>query len=140
MIEQITVFLENEQGRLAALCRALGDADVSMRALTVADTAQYGVARIIPNDLMKAYETLGEKGFRVSRTKVIAVKVPDCAGGLATLLEVLDEAHMNVEYAYCFAVAGNTAIDILRIDNHEEAEKTITAAGFYVMSQEELYA
>jgi hypothetical protein len=140
MIDQITVFLENDKGRLAALCRTLGDAGISMHALTVADTAQYGVVRIIADTPTMAYETLNEKGYRASLTKVFAVEVSDNAGGLASLLDALDLAGINVEYAYCFAVEGGKAIDVLRIDSHDEAEKVITAAGFRVMKPEEMYA
>lgn len=140
MIDQITVFLENNKGRLAALCRTLGDAGISMRALTVADTAQYGVARIIADTPAKAYETLNEKGFRASLTKVFAVQVPDHAGGLATLLDAFDNANINVEYAYCFVTQGDKAVDVLRIDNHEEAERIIAAAGFISLKPQELYA
>ncbi|MDR2587245.1 MAG: hypothetical protein LBC23_03155 [Coriobacteriales bacterium] len=140
MIDQITVFLENDKGRLAALCRVLGDAGISMHALTVADTAQYGVARIIADTPAKAYEVLNEKGFRASLTKVFAVEVPDNAGGLAALLDAFDAAGINVEYAYCFAVEGGKAIDVLRIDNHDEAVKAIAATGFRTMRPEELYA
>jgi hypothetical protein len=140
MIDQITVFLENDKGRLAALCRALGDASISMHALTVADTAQYGVVRIIADTPAKAYETLNEKGFRASLTKVFAVEVPNHAGGLAALLEAFDAADINVEYAYCFAVEDDKAIEVLRIDNHEEARRVIDSAGFHVVKPEELYA
>ena len=140
MIDQITVFLENDKGRLAALCRALGDEGISMHALTVADTAQYGVVRIIADNPKQAYEELNEKGFRASLTKVFAIEVPDHAGGLATLLDAFDEANINVEYAYCFAADGGKAVDVLRIDNKEEAEKVITTSGFRSMTPEELYA
>jgi hypothetical protein len=140
MIDQITVFLENDKGRLAALCRTIGDAGISMHALTVADTAQYGVARIIADSPAKAYEILNEKGFRASLTKVFAIEVPNHAGGLAALLEAFDAARINVEYAYCFAVEGEKAVDVLRIDNHEEAENVIAATGFRSLKPQELYA
>jgi hypothetical protein len=139
MIDQITVFLENEKGRLAALCRALGEANISMHALTVADTAHYGVARIVADTPALAYEVLNAAGFRASLTKVFAIEVPDKAGGLAGLLETLDAANINVEYAYCFAAEGGRAIDVLRIDNHADAEKVITAAGYRIARPEELY-
>jgi hypothetical protein len=139
MIDQITVFLENERGRLAALCRVLGDAGISMHALTVADTAQYGVVRIIADTPGKACEVLNEKGFRASLTKVFAVEVPNRAGELAVLLEAFDAAEFNVEYAYCFATEGGKAIDVLRIDNHDAAEAIIAAAGFRIMQAQELY-
>ncbi|MDR2800905.1 MAG: amino acid-binding protein, partial [Desulfovibrio sp.] len=106
MIDQITVFLENDKGRLAALARTIGEAGISMHALTVADTSEYGVVRIIADEPIKAREILAAKGFRVALTKVFAVEVPDHAGGLATLLDALDAAGLNVEYAYCFAIAG----------------------------------
>jgi hypothetical protein len=140
MIDQVTVFLENREGRLAALCRILGDAGISMHALTVADTAQYGVVRIIADTPAKACEALVSEGFRATLTQVYAVEVPDHAGGLAALLEAFYEADINVEYAYCFAAEGGKAVDILRVDNHDEAERIITSAGFRVISPKELYA
>ena len=140
MIDQITVFLENDKGRLAALCRTLGDAQINMHTLTLADTAQYGVARIIADSPTKAYELLNNKGFRASLTKVFAIEIPDHAGSLANLMEALDKADINVEYAYCFASNNDAAIEVLRIDNHDEAEQVIAAAGFRVVKPKELYA
>jgi hypothetical protein len=139
MIDQITVFLENDKGRLAALCRVLGDAGISMHALTVADSASYGVARIIADTPAKACEALEAAGFRASLTKVFAIEVPDRAGGLASLLEAFDAANINVEYAYCFAAEGGKAIDVLRIDGPADAEKIIADAGFRVVRPDELY-
>jgi hypothetical protein len=140
MIDQITVFLENDKGRLAALCRTFGDANINMHTLTLADSAQYGVARIIADSPAKAYEVLNEKGFRASLTKVFAIEIPDRAGSLATLMEALDSADINVEYAYCFASKNDVAIEVLRIDNHDDAEQIVTSAGFRVVRPEELYA
>ncbi|MDR2197628.1 MAG: hypothetical protein LBO07_06680 [Coriobacteriales bacterium] len=139
MIDQITVFLENEKGRLAALAHTIGEAGISMHALTVADTSEYGVVRIIADTPTRVHTILSEKGFRVALTKVFAVEVPDHAGGLATLLDALDRADLNVEYAYCFALANDRAVDVLRIDAHEAAEKVITTAGFRIMRPDELY-
>lgn len=140
MIDQITVFLENDKGRLAALCRALGDAQISMHALTVADTASFGVVRIVADTPAKACDVLREKGFRASLTKVFAIEVSDDAGGLAALLEAFDKADINVEYAYCFTVAGGHAIDILKVSAHDKAEALIAAAGFRIIEPSELYA
>jgi len=139
MIDQITVFLENARGRLAALCRCLGDAGISMRALTIADTSSYGIVRIIADTPVKAQKTLNACGFRASLTKVFAVEVPDRAGGLADVLDALDAADINVEYAYCFVVEGGHAIDILKTDQHDRAAEVITAAGFRVVESSELY-
>ncbi len=140
MIDQVTVFLENRKGRLAALCRALGDAGVSMHAMTVADTTDYGIVRIIADSPEKALDTLINAGFRAKLTKVFAVAVPDRAGALADLLEALDKAEINVEYAYCFAIEGDIAIDVLRIEGNGNVKDTITAAGFRLLEAHEIYA
>ncbi len=140
MIDQVTVFLENKKGRLAALCRALGDAEVSMHAMTVADTTDYGIVRIIADSPEKARETLIDAGFRVTLTKVFAIAVPNRAGALADLLEALDRAEVNVEYAYCFAIEGDMAIDVLRIEGDCNIKETIEAAGFRLLEAHEIYA
>ncbi|MCL2883614.1 MAG: amino acid-binding protein [Coriobacteriia bacterium] len=140
MVDQLTVFLENEQGRLAALARALGEAAISMRALTVADTAKFGVVRIIADQPAEACQALEAQGFRAALTKVFAVEVEHVAGGLAPLLEAFDAAGINVEYAYCFLSEGGRAVDVFRTDKADEAESVISAAGFRSLAPEELYA
>ncbi len=102
MIEQVSVFLENKSGRLAELTRTLGDAGINMHALMVADTSEFGVARVICDAPERAKALLDEAGFGASIAKVLAVEVPDRPGGLADLLETLDAQGLNVEYAYCF--------------------------------------
>lgn len=141
MIEQVSVFMENESGRLARLTRALGDGGVNMRALMVADTESYGVARIICDTPRRAVEVLESAGFAASLTPVIAVEVPDRPGGLADVLDSLDGAGVNVEYAYCFVESSSTAaIDIFRVENPALAEETLRAAGLGVVDAERLYA
>jgi hypothetical protein len=139
MVEQVSVFLENTSGRLAQLARALGNAGIDMHALMVADTSEFGVVRIICDAPSRAEEVLEDSGFGVSITPVIAVEVPDRPGGLADVLEILDRAGMNVEYAYCFVKpSGEGAIDVLKIDA-PDAEDALTAAGFRVLVPEDLY-
>jgi hypothetical protein len=140
MIDQLTVFLENDTGHLAALCRALGAANISMRALTVADTARYGVARIITDEPTRAYEVLNQQGFRASLTKVFAIEVDDAAGGLVALLDAFEAAEINVEYAYCFSTSGGKAIDVLSLDSLTDVEAVFAAAGYRSMKAEELSA
>ena len=140
MIEQVSVFLENTKGRLAGLCRALGDAGVNMHALMVADTEQFGVVRIICDTPRRATELLDEQGFSASVTPVVAVQIPDRPGGLADVLEALGKADVNVEYAYCFVKpSGDAAVDIFKVDA-PGAELALTSAGFVSFSPEELYA
>lgn len=140
MIKQVSVFLENSTGRLAGLTRALGDAGVNMHALMVADTADYGVVRIICDNPARARGILEELGFSVSLTPVLAVEVPDRPGGLADVLDVLGGAGVNVEYAYCFVQpSGEYAVDVFRVDD-ASCEAILTQAGFRVLSEEDVYS
>ena len=140
MIEQVSVFLENKSGRLAELTRTLGDAGINMHALMVADTSEFGVARIICDAPERAKALLDEAGFGASIAKVLAVEVPDRPGGLADLLETLDAQGLNVEYAYCFVdPSGDAAIDVFRVDDQRAAE-VLSTAGFRVLTPAELYS
>ena len=111
MISQLTVFLENEKGRLAAATRAVAD----------------------------AAEKLTLAGWRAAVTPVMAVRVPDVPGGLASLLEFLDECDVNVEYGYCMSVEGGHAIDVLKVSGDEEIERKLADAGFAPVSAEDVY-
>ena len=141
MIDQITVFLENSEGRLAALCRTMADADINMLALSIADTTDYGVVRIICDNPDKAVTVLAEADYRALATKVSAIGVPNIPGGLAKLLETLDELDLNIEYGYCFSLHSDLAVDVLKIRGSEkadEAARAIEAKGFKLLSQEDL--
>ncbi len=135
MIMQLTVFLENSEGRLAALCRTLADAGINMSALTIAETSDYGIVRIICNDVFRAVDVLEDAGFRATKTKVLAVEVPDRPGALAELLEALDSTKVNIEYGYCFLSDGDVAIDVLKIapEARDAAEAAISGAGFKLL-------
>ena len=137
MIDQLTVFLENTKGRLTSLCRALGDADIQMHSLALADTTDYGIARIICDDPKGAVAAISEAGFTANLTKVVAVEVPDVPGGLADVLDVLDAAGLNIEYSYCFADAREGATVAFKVD--EEAIGALEGAGFKVLHPEDLY-
>jgi hypothetical protein len=140
VIDQLSVFLENKAGRLAELCRALGDAGINMHALMVADTAEFGLIRIICDSPRRAKEILDGRGFSASLTRVLAVEIPDRPGGLADVLETLDRSGMNVEYAYCFVEpSGEAAVDVFKVDD-EAAEGVLVSAGFSVMTADALYA
>lgn len=140
MVQQVSVFLENTSGRLAELTRVLGDAGVNMRALMVADTAEFGVVRLICDRPRAAVDVLERSGFGASITEVIAVAVPDRPGGLADVLGVLGEQGLNVEYAYCFvSPSGAAAIDIFRVDDPLRASAVLTNAGIVVVEPAALY-
>lgn len=140
MIEQLSVFLENREGRLAELCRALGDAGIDMRALMVADTEEFGVVRVICDTPRKAAALLDDRGFSATVTPVIAIEIPDRPGGLADVLEALQAKGLGVEYAYCFVEpSGAAAVDIFKVDS-PGAEEAAAAAGCRVLAPAELYA
>lgn len=141
MVDQITVFLENSEGRLKALCRTLADAGVSMSALTIADTTDYGVVRIICDKPEEALAVLEEADFRAVVTKVSAIEVPNRPGGLAELLEKLDSLKLNIEYGYCFSVNGERAVDVLKIRGETQAADAahaIEEAGFKLLEQADI--
>ena len=140
MVEQVSVFLENTAGRLAELTRALGDAGIDMRALMVADTEQFGVVRIMCDTPRRAKDLLDEAGFSASLTPVIAAEIPNRPGGLADVLESLDKAGANVEYAYCFVeTSGDAAVDVLKVDD-PGAEMALRSAGFRVLDPSDVYS
>lgn len=141
MIDQLTVFLENSEGRLAALCRVLADANVNMYALTIADTTDYGIVRIICDDPKKAVEALSEQDYRAVTTKVAAIGVPNEPGGLAKLLNLLDELDINLEYGYCFSIKDDMAVDVLKIHAPEQADEAaaaLEAAGFKILQASDI--
>ena len=140
MIMQLTVLLENSEGRLAALCRTLADAGVNMDALTIAETSDYGVARIICDNVFHAVDVLEDAGFRATKTKVLAVELPDRPGSLAEMLEALDSTGVNIEYGYCFQSNGDVAIDVLKIkpEDRDRAEAAIESAGFKTLHYDDI--
>jgi hypothetical protein len=139
-VEQISIFIENKSGRLAEVSRILGEAGVNIRALSLADTSDFGILRLIVNDREKAMTALKEKGFTVSKTEVVAVEVPDQPGGLASILQVLDNAAINVEYMYAFVErCGSNAVIIFRFDETEKAISTLRDKGFNMLEGERLY-
>ena len=100
MIKQISVFVENKKGRLAKITEVLGNAGIDLIALSIADTTNFGIMRCIVNDPDKAVTVLKNSGFTASATEVIVVEVPDKTGGLASVLKILDEADISIEYLY----------------------------------------
>lgn len=133
MLEQVTVFLENDKGRLLALTRTLAEAGVNMQALTIAETVDYGLVRIVCDKPEAAVEALREADFRAITTKVLAVEVPNRPGGLAELLETFEKLDLNIEYGYCFSSGEGTAVDVLKVGDVERAVKALADAGYTVL-------
>lgn len=140
MAKQISVFLENKAGRLSSVTRVLGEAGINIRALSIADTSDFGILRIIVNDPERAYKILKEAGFTVSETEVIAVKVSDTPGGLAAVLEQMSDQNLNIEYLYAFlGTSGDDALVIFKVEDIEHARKAFTAKGIPFLEENLLY-
>lgn len=140
-VEQISVFLENRPGTLAEVTRILGEAGINIRALSLADTRDFGILRLIVNDKEKTKDILSRRGFTVRKTEVVAVVVPDRPGGLAEILRGLAEANVNVEYLYAFVQhSGKDAIIIFRFDETDRAIQVLSEKKVKILRGEELYA
>jgi len=138
-VEQISIFLENKSGRLAEVTSVLSEAGINIRALYLADTADFGILRLIVNDTEKARQVLKEKGFTVEKTKVIAIEVPDRPGGLSSILSTIKREGINVEYMYAFVEkSGENAIVIFRFDEIEKSVDILRQAGVRILEGEEL--
>jgi hypothetical protein len=133
-VEQISIFIENKSGRLAEVTQVLGEAGVNIRALSLADTSDFGILRLIVDETDRAKTVLKEHGFTVNKTEVVAVQVPDRPLGLHGILKVLDQAKVNVEYMYAFVDrCGENAVIIFRFDSPGEAIEVLTRSGFAVL-------
>jgi len=138
-VEQISIFIENKSGRLAEVSGILGQVGVNIRALSLADTSDFGILRLIVNDTEKALSVLREHNFTVSKTEVIGVEVPDRPGGLSSILQILDRNNVNVEYMYAFVErSGNNAVIIFRFDNVDEAISALTKNGVTILKGEQI--
>ncbi len=140
-VEQISIFLENKSGRLAEVTDVLAAAGVNIRALSLADTADFGILRLIVDKIDQAKQALKDSGFTIGRNEVLALEVPDRPGGLAEILRILSKAGINVEYMYAFVQRSlDNAIVIFRFDELGKAIEVLTGAGVRVLRGEELYA
>ena len=138
-IHQISVFLENRTGQLAEITRLLADNNIDLRAISIAETADYGLARMIVDDSHKASNILLQHGDILSMTPVWAVEVPDCPGGLAGVLAVLAEKHVDVEYMYSlFTHRDGYAYMVLRISDEPNFLSALGEKRIRVMTKEEL--
>ncbi|PIE59818.1 MAG: amino acid-binding protein [Desulfobulbus propionicus] len=139
-VEQIAVFVENKAGRLANITRVLADNEINIRALSVADTTDFGILRLIVDKVDKAVKVLQAEGFTVGKTAVAAVKVEDRTGGLAEVLEHISSAGVNVEYMYAIVnKAGENAVLIFRFENMEKAVDVLKSTGVTIVDGREIH-
>ena len=139
-IKQISVFVENKPGALYALTAVLAQGQIDMRALSLAETKDFGIVRLIVNDLYRATTLLKDAGYVHSLTPVVGVAIPDVPGGLNRVLQVLTDARVNVEYMYAFL--GGKDVDhaymIFRVADDKAAETALASRGIQVLDQEQV--
>jgi hypothetical protein len=138
-VKQISVFIENRPGTLMELSKALSDRGIDMRAFSLAEANDFGLARIIVRDVEEATEVLKEAGYVSSLSEVVAVAVPDVSGGLFRILSYITEANVNVEYLYCF-LGGRSgkAYVICKVSDIPAAEASLKKHGARLATQSEL--
>ncbi|MBR5312588.1 MAG: ACT domain-containing protein [Clostridia bacterium] len=138
-IRQLTVFVENKQGTIVSVTDILAKNNVNIRALSIAETEDFGILRLIVNNEATAVKTLEEAGFLLKITEVIGVKIGDAPGKLTAALKVLDDANVNVEYLYAFmARTEKHAYVVLRVEENAEAENILVNAGFHLITDADI--
>ncbi len=140
LVKQISVFVENKFGRLADIIGILGDNDIDISALSIADTTDFGILRLIVNDPVKAEKALKDNGLAVKTTDVIAVSVEDKPGGLAYILGEFKKDNIGIEYMYAFmGKKEHSAWLVIRVDKPDTALETLKRAGISVIASENIY-
>lgn len=139
-LNQLTVFVANEQGALVSITDALAAANIDIRALSIADTKDFGILRLIVDGNDAALKALEEKGYLVKITPVVGVKIGDAPGKLAKALDVIDEAGINIEYLYAFLTRTEKhAYVVIRVADNDAAEKALEAAGFHMITDADVH-
>lgn len=135
-LHQLSIFMENKPGQLRAVCQALADAGLNLQTMTLADTKEFGIARLILPEWQQAKAVLEQAGFLVKVSEVLAIEVDDRPGGLAEVLSIIEEANLNIEYMYAFAfVRRSRALLIFRFDDVDAALASLTARGVNVVGE-----
>ena len=138
-IKQLTVFVPNRKGTMVAVTDILAKNNINIRALSIAETEDFGILRLIVNDLSKAVEVLSDNDYLIKVVDVAGVKIGDEPGKLTAALDVLDKKDINVEYLYAFmARTEKHAYVVLRVENNEMAESALADAGFKLITEADI--
>jgi len=136
-IRQLSVFLENKSGRLQEVLDVLGDENINISALSIADTSEYGILRLIVNDPENGYKHLKARGFSVNLTDVLSLSVSHEAGSLSKVLKKFSDENLSIEYMYAFSL-GNKAMIVLRTDDRAKAFEIVAKYDFTVIDEDEI--
>jgi len=140
-IKQISLFLENKPGHLNAICRTLAEAGINIVTLSLADTQQFGIVRLIVEEWQKAKDVLEAAGYVVNVREVVAAAVSDRPGGMAEMLDIIGKAGVNIEYMYAFTFRhGKEAVLVFRFDNPDRAIEALKDAGRDVLDAVALFS
>lgn len=138
-IKQLTVFVPNQKGTIVEITDIIAKNDINIRALSIAETQDFGILRLIVNDEAKTQKVLEEQGYLIKTVDVVGVKIGDAPGKLTQALSVLDKANINVEYLYAFmARTEKHAYVVLRVENNEDAENVLLNAGFKLITDSDI--
>ncbi len=138
-MKQLTVFVQNKKGTVVSVTELLARNNINLRALSIAETQEFGILRLVVNDEKAAEAVLAENGYLIKVIDVIGVKIGDAPGKLTAALSVLDQADINVEYLYAFmARTEKHAYVVLRVEDNAAAERALTAAGFHMISDADI--
>ena len=138
-INQLTVFIQNKKGTVVSVTEILAKNNINLRALSIAETQDFGILRLIVNDEAAAEKVLKENGYLIKVIDVVGVKIGDEPGKLTAALDVLDKANINVEYLYAFmARTEKHAYVVLRVEDNNEAESVLISAGFKMISEADI--
>jgi hypothetical protein len=137
-VKQISVFLENTEGRLEELLKILAQGGVNLLSASLADTMEYGVLRLLSNEPEKAKQILKDAGFAARIDEVIAVVVPDAVGSLAKVIGMIHAADINISYIYGLSIDGEGAPIAIKTNDNAKAEKLLNAAGVKTLGMEDL--
>lgn len=138
-IKQLTVFVQNKKGTVVSVTDILSKNNINLRALSIAETQDFGILRLIVNDEVTAEKVLSENGYLIKVIDVVGVKIGDQPGKLTEALDVLDKADINVEYLYAFmARTEKHAYVVLRVEDNAVAEAALTGAGFKMISEADI--
>lgn len=138
-IKQLTVFVENKQGSLVSITEALSRQGINLRALSIAETQDFGILRLIVNDNATAEKILSDEGYLLKTTDVVGVKIGDAPGKLSEALKVLDKNNINMEYLYAFmARTEKHAYVVIRVEDNAAAEKALEETGFHLITEADI--
>ena len=139
-IKQLTVFVENKKGTVVSVTDILSKNNINLRALSIAETQDFGILRLIVNDHIAAEKVLSKSGYLIKVVDTVGVKIGDEPGKLTAALDVLDKADINVEYLYAFmARTEKHAYVVLRVEDNAVAEAVLTKAGFHMISESDIH-